>query len=157
MTDYRNTYRQTREVLALARTVYRKLTIFYGQQASAFGDKRISMLMDYMQRHEKHMQVVLTECLAETSEAVLDTYHQFEPEEIDALLDVDQWRVDPDTSLNDVLALVRRFDDIMRDFYARAAQMAQTEKVARVFQNLKSLEEEKRNTEMRDILFLQDI
>lgn len=152
-----STYKQTRELLELARTVNRRLADLYRQQASSTPDERVCMLMEYMQRHEKQMNAALSETMETASEAVLDTYYQFEPEEIEALLDVEHRAIAPDADLDEAIAMVRQFDDIMRSYYARAEQMADSEAVARIFRNLKHLEEEKRNAEVRDALFLKDI
>jgi len=151
------TYKQTREVLALARTLYRKLAGFYAARKESLTDERVTMLMTYMERHEQQMQEVLTETMSNVADQTLDTYYQFQPEDIAVLLDVEQWHIDPDIDIDEMIATVMRFDDILRDYYKRASQMTDNPQVLEVFENLMRLEEEKRNREARDALSLKDL
>jgi hypothetical protein len=151
------TYKEAREILELAKEMHRKLSEFYQSRKGGFKDERVNMLMQYMQRHEKQMQEVLTETLAVTPDKVLDTYYQFEPSEVEVLLEVQNWQIGPDAGLDDIIDRVMRFDEILRNYYSRAADMATSEQVADVFRNLKSREEENRNSKVQDALLLKDL
>jgi len=115
------------------------------------------VLVDYMQRHETQMQTLLAETLDVVSEEVLDTYFQFEPEELDTFSEMAQWRIADDTDVDHLIETVMRFDSLLCDFYAHAAEMAPNESVAALFSSLKQREEAKRNNEVRDALSLKDL
>ena len=151
------TYKRAREILSLAKQMHWKLSEFYQARKGSFKDERVGMLMQYMQRYEKQMQEVLTETLAVTPDKVLDTYYQFEPSEIEVLLEVQNRQTGPDTSLDDLIDMVMRFDEILRNYYSRAADMATSEQVADVFRDLRSREEENRNSKVQDALLLKDL
>lgn len=155
--DNNQTYKQTRELLGLARDIYKKLTGFFSLNQAAFKDERAALLADYIQRYEDRMQQTLAKTLSSLPEEVLDTYFQFEPDDLSIILDMEGLDFQSDADTDDLIEKVIHFDEVLQKFYSHAAQMSHSEPVTRIFENLKDLEENKRNDEIRAALSLQDL
>jgi hypothetical protein len=156
--DDNKTYRQVRDMLKLAQRAYRELSDYYAKRNLELKERRAAMLVDYLQGHEEKMESVLSDTMASISEKTLDTFYQYEPESVERILpEVYELHFDDDAGTDEITAKAIRFHEIMRDYYAKAEDMAGSQAVAEVFKNLKDEEVNKVQTIAQDANALHDI
>ncbi len=131
---------QTKDVLKHARKFHQKLGVFYEDLKESASRERVRTLLDYMSRHEKHLDACLAEYEEQVSDNVLDTYFKYgsESTELTAIAD---FEIEPDMGVDDVVAAAMHFDACLVAFYREMAQRALSEKVREVFQNLLEMEQ----------------
>ena len=88
---------------------------------------------------------------------ILDTFYQFTPAEIKTLYDYIAWQSNSDASANVVLAVALKIDAFMQTFYHRAAQMAPSEPIRDLFENLAEAVKAKQQDQASSASFLEDI
>ena len=69
-------YGQAKEILEYAREFHNKVSEFYQQLADKAQSARIKLLLDYLVRHEKHLERSLKDFEDAVSSKALDTWFQ---------------------------------------------------------------------------------
>lgn len=149
-------FEQTRDVLDQVRDFHRQVSELYHRLADEAGKERIKMLLDYMSRHEQNMEESLKEYEDEASEMILNTWFQFVPDD-SILKSVQDIQLQPDMSVEDVISLALRLDDILIDLYKRMVEEAEIPEVQEVFQNLLEMENQEKHLSVRNSLSVDDI
>ncbi len=67
------------DVVKKAETFHRDLSLFYQSRMSETHDEQIQVLLDYLSRHEAHLQHCLEEYERGTSRSVLETWFKVSP------------------------------------------------------------------------------
>jgi rubrerythrin len=73
------------------------------------------------------------------------------------LNDYTGWQPNSDASATEVLAAALRIDAFMQAFYQRAAQMAPSESIRDLFENLAEAVKAKQQDQASNVSFLEDI
>ena len=150
------TYERTRDVLDHARTFHNELRKAYQKLSSETEKERIRMLLDYVSRHEEHLEESLTAYEARASKKVLDTWFKYVPEE-DKLQNVQDLKLEPDMSIDDIIDVTLRMDNCLVDLYKEMAEAAVSQEVKEVFTNLLNMVEQEKHKLVRNALHLKDI
>ncbi len=74
-------FEQTKDILEHTQQFYKLIADYYHLMSDQTHKPRIKMLLDYLSRHEKHLEKTLSEYEDSASEQVLNTWFQFSPYE----------------------------------------------------------------------------
>ena len=67
-------FKQTKDVLDYARTFHRQLSEYYDSLSKLAEKQRVKMLLDYLSRHEKHLDEILADYEEDASKKVMNTW-----------------------------------------------------------------------------------
>jgi hypothetical protein len=152
------TFKTTRDVVDWLRRNHRHLSRIYARQRDAAAKERIRMLLDYLSRHEQTLETALADLQQEEPEAVLDTYFQYVPEDLEEVTFFEDGVLQkPDLTVDDVIRIVVRNDEALTRLYGRLAQTAPTAPVTDMFERLKENLEQERARSVENALRLKDI
>jgi len=149
--------RHTRDLLALAQSVHRKISDHYREQEPKLKDIEARMLLDYIRQKEQTLRTMVDQYRQQAPERILDTYYQFTPAQIRTVDEFLDWEPATDADTAEVLSTARRVDSFMESFYHRAAQMAENEEIREVFENLAQAVVAKEKDETLNADFMEDI
>lgn len=150
------TFERTQDVLDHARTFHNELRRLYEQLSTETQKERVKMLLEYLSRHEAHLEESLAAYEAGASKRVLDTWFKYVPQE-DKLKEFQDVKLEPDMSIDDVVDVALRMDNCLVEFYKDMATMAVIPEVKEVFTNLLEMEEREKHKLVRDALQLKEI
>ena len=150
------TFERTRDVLDHARSFHQQVSELYQRLEDRAEKERVQMLLDYLRRHEKHLEQSLSDYEKEASKRILDTWFQYTLEEdpSDLLSEVE---VREDMAVDDVVRLALRLDDYLIDLYRNMADNADIPEVKEVFTNLLELEQQDEHQLARNALRLDEM
>lgn len=150
------TFEQTRDVLDHARSFHHQVAELYHSLENTAEQKRVKMLLDYLQRHERHLEQSLSDYEGEASKQILDTWFQYtlEGDPADLLSEV---KVKKDMTVDDVVRLALRLDDYLIDLYRSMVAHSDIPEVKEVFANLLELEQQEEHQIARNALRLDEI
>lgn len=147
-----NNFEQVKDVLDYAKTVHADLRKFYDSLNEKNQQERVKILLDYLSRHENHLEETLERFEAGSQTHVLETWMQYAPSiNIQQLIDGKSIRTD--MSVDDVVKLAVEFDDAVVELFREAADECEIPTVKEVFHNLVELENQEKLRLVRDALF----
>jgi bacterioferritin (cytochrome b1) len=139
-------YKPTRNVLEYAARFHRQLAERYRQLSQTAGQtadrKRLAMLLDYLQRHEKHFESALQRYAHQTRIRIRETWYQYIPES--AVLRTDDIELRDDMSLDEVVEAALALDQRLVSFYRIMATQGGSREVRDIFSGLATQEEEEK-------------
>lgn len=150
-------YEQVHNILKRAQQFHHKLAEFY-QKLDEATDKekaRVKILLQYLQKHEEKLEHKLSTFGSDASKNILDTWVQFPPEERPEKI-FDPSRVSKDMSVNDIVVLTLEFDNALLRFYKRARDVATTDEIADVFNDLFIEGERERNNLVQAVFGVEE-
>lgn len=150
------TFERTQDVLDHARIFHNELRRLYEQLSTETEKERVRMLLDYLSRHEEHLEESLAAYEEGASKRVLDTWFKYVPAE-DKLEKFRDVKLEPDMSVDDVVDVALRMDDCLVDLYKEMAEVAVSQEVKEVFTNLLEMEEQEKHKLVRNALQLKEI
>jgi rubrerythrin len=145
-------FEQVKDVLDYGKTVHADLRKFYASLNGEDQQERVKMLLDYLSRHEQHLEETMSRFEAVSHQDVLDTWMQYAPS-INVLKLIGNQEIRPCMSVDEVVKLVVEFDDALVEFYREAANECDLPRVKEVFLNLIELENHEKLRHVRDALF----
>lgn len=115
----------------------------------------MQLLLDYMSRHEKHLEEVLSDYKEEASKKVLEAWFQCTSTEkaekhFRALLN------EPHTNIDEIVEMAIALDDCLLGIYKEMALRAEKEEIRDVFNNLLSMETKEKQKLIRNALIIED-
>jgi len=134
-------FERTRDVLDHVRAFHERVSSFYENLADEANQQRTRMILDYMSRHEKHLQESIGRYEEDAAKEILDTWFQYSPEE-DLLVRLTDIEVTHDMSVDDVVGIAMRLDDSLIELYGELEESALSENVKDLFSNLLELEKQ---------------
>jgi hypothetical protein len=150
------TFETTRDIIDLARRFHNEVSAFYERLGNQASKGRVRLLLQYMSRHEKHLEECLAEYELDASQRILETWFQYTP----ATTPVEHLQtiqLEPEMSIDDVVDLALRLDEYLVDLYREVANQADSREVAEVFGNLLNLEQQEEIAVTRNALSIQDL
>lgn len=147
------TCKTTRQLLDQIRNFHRQLSAYYTDTAADVDREKVAMLLEYMARHEDHLEQCLARYEEGAAKKVLDTWFQFMPE-IAKCECFDRIDVNQDMSVADVVRVALWFDDCLIQFFREMADVSVSDDVKEVFRDLASMEEQEKHTATRASLEL---
>ena len=149
-------FERTQDVLDHARAFHKELQRLYQQLSTETEKERVKMLLEYLSRHEEHLEQSLSAYEAGASKRVLDTWFKYVPQE-DKLQKFRDVKLEPEMSVDDVIEVALQMDNCLVDFYKDMAEVAVSQEVKEVFTNLLEMEEQEKHKLVRNALQLKEI
>jgi hypothetical protein len=106
---------------------------------------------------ENHVGSMISRYRKKAPAEILDNFYQFTPSEIKTLADYAAWHPNPHTDAAEVLSVALEIDSSMQAFYRRAAQMAPSEAITKLFENLADAIKDKKRDQASNTSLIQDI
>jgi rubrerythrin len=150
------TFERTRDVLDHARAFHHQVSDLYQRLEDRVEKERVQMLLDYLRRHEKHLEQSLADYEEEASKRILETWFQYTLEEDPSEL-LSELEVKGDMPVDDVVRLALRLDDYLIALYRNMADHTDIPDVKEVFTNLLELEQEDEHQIARNALRLDEM
>lgn len=151
------TFQQARDVVDHTRNFHHQLSEFYEKLKRETERERVKMLLDYLSRHEKHLEETLAQYEDDVSEKILDAWFQYVPEEEDQDLSPEKLHVKPDMSVEDVIRMALQLDDYLVKLYEGMVERANFPEVREAFLNLLELEKQEQHQVSKNALSMTDI
>jgi rubrerythrin len=149
-------FEQARDVIERARTIHKRM----GEQYDLLGDvaerPRVKMLLDYLSRHERHLDEVLAKYEEAISKRILDCWFNYTPEMIPEDC-VNCGDLSPDMSIDEIIKRAALVDECLLRLYEEMSNRAPHEDVRNVFQTLLEMEKREELELMRNALELKEI
>ncbi len=149
-------FEQIRDVLDRTVEIHGRISELYDRLGDKAQRPRVRMLLDYLSRHEKHLQESLAIYEHEVSGRVLDCWCRDIPHSIpsDCFECSD---LSADMSIDEVINVAVRLDYCLIKLYEAMADCAPYEDVREVFKRLLEMEEREEVEMIRNALQLKEI
>lgn len=129
------TYQQVRDIVKRLRESHQQLRIALERPRSRTDDARTRLMLEELRREELDLQIILTRYEEESSEALLDTWLQYVPDQevIDAL---NTMKFSPEMSADEVVAQKVKFDEAMLDLLKQLREQTAAPRIQSFFNTL---------------------
>lgn len=150
-------FEQVKDVLEYGKKIHEDLGGFYDSINALEQQTRVRMLLDYMSRHESHLEETLARYESEThKKQILDTWLQYSPS-IDIEKMIGCQYIHSDMEVDEVVRLAIGFDDALVALYREAGAEIEVPQVREVLANLMEMERQEKLKLVRDALMFQDM
>ena len=145
-----------RDVIQFSRELHEELAERYEDVRDHSTRERARLLLDYLARHERHLQQSLQRYQRDAADRLLDAWFSYMPEHRleDIVAEVEMFA---DMEVDQILAEALKLDDHLIALYREMAQRAPSVQVREVCQNLLQLEASEQIRAARGALSLQDM
>ena len=149
-------FKTIREILDYAKTYHSQLGDYYARLRDVADKERMKILLDYMSRHEAHMQDYLADYEQEAAKKVLDTWLKYSPvkAEVHGLKDI---ALNPDMSIEEVIKMSMKLDACLVDIYKEMADRSPSQECKDLFNDLLEMEKQEEIKCIRDTLLFDQI
>lgn len=149
-------YKTVKDVVEYSRQLHHQLGELYHNLGQKQEQIRVSMLLEYLKRHELHLEKVLNEFEHDKSQMVLNSWFSYVPEQdlTQVLSTID---LHPNMSADDVVLMALQLDDYFIELYQSMLESANSPTVKSVFQNLLEMEQQEKIRTARTALELRDM
>lgn len=143
------------QIIGRIRALHQQLAARFERVETTAAQGRLRMVLDYIARHERHLNQALAAYQGSASRAVLDTWFKNTPgDPIEKCLEkVEVDAADTNTVLRSVLAM----DRCLVDSFRRIAESAVADEVREFFQQLVDMEEREEHRLIRDAIEMEDL
>ncbi len=149
-------FQTLRDVIEFSREVHEELAERYEDMSNQSVVERARMLLDYLARHERHLQEALQCFEAEAARSVLDSWFRFAP--VHTLEDVvSEVEMFADMEVDELVAEALKLDDHLIAIYQEAVDKAPNAHVRAVCQSLLDMERTEKVKTVQSALRLQDL
>jgi len=149
-------YGQAKEIVDAAREFHRRAGEFYQQLADKAEGARVKMLLDYLVRHEKHLDRALSDFTEEIRTKALEAWYQYTQEQcLLAPFDISQYPAD--MTVEQVMKIGLEMDSCLVASYKGMAETATTPECREIFVNLLKMEEQQKHKLARVALEISEM
>ena len=150
-------FEQVKDVLDYGKKIHEDLSGFYDSINAMEQQTRVRMLLDYLSRHERHLEQTLERYESEThKQQILETWLQYSPSiNIEKMISCQN--IHPDMDTDEVIRLAIGFDDALVELYKEAEAEVDAPHVREVLENLVALESHEKLKMVRDTLMFNDL
>jgi len=149
-------YKTVKDVVDHSRRLHQQISQIYSDMSQQHTQERVKMLLDYLQRHEKHLEEVLCQFEQDKSQKVLDSWFQYAPDQ-DLTEVLAQINIKDDMSTDEIIAMALKLDDYFIELYENMVENSHSSDAKSVFQNLLEMEKQEKIRTARTALTLQDM
>lgn len=149
-------YGQAKQILGYAREFHRFARDYFKQLSDSTQQPRMKMLLDYMSRHEEHLDEVLKEYESNTKNKAMDAWFQFSTE-CSTFKPVKDISYTDELTVEQVFEIAAQIDQCMIDSYNTVINRTSNPEVRELFENLLEMEEQEKHTRARTVLGLMDM
>ena len=136
-------YQTVKDVVDHSRKLHQQIGQLYHQLSEDQSQEKVSMLLDYLQRHESHLEESLCKFEDDKSQKVLESWFQYAPDH--DLNDVlSGMEVHDHMSTDQVVSMALKLDDYFIDLYEDMVRSSSSSSVRAVFQNLLDMEQQEK-------------
>ncbi len=150
------TFETARDIVDLARQFHGQVADLYERLSCQAEKTRVKLLLDYMCRHERHLEACLSQFETGVSERLLETWFQFMPGEVPAHV-LSQVDLKPDMSVDDVVNVAMQLDDCLIRIYRQASEECDSRELSDIFTNLLQMEEQEEIRLARDSIDVKNM
>ncbi len=137
-------YGQAKGIIDAGRAFHQRASAFYQQLYDKAEGARVKMLLDYLVRHEAHLERALADFNEESRLKALDAWYQYAQEQcILETFDVSQYPKDMTAEM--VMEIGLNIDSCLVASYKGMAEGATSAEVREVFENLLLMEEQEKH------------
>ncbi len=133
-------YIRMQDVIEQSRTVHHQLRQYYKSLEDKTHEERIRMFLEYLSRHEQHLEAVMERFEQEMTEHILNMRVQYVPEPDQADDSLQTLSVTPEMSVEQVVKTALRMDDYLIRTYSAIADQTAYPEVRDTFEDLIRLE-----------------
>lgn len=149
-------YKTVKDVVDHSRRLHQQISQLYQDIKQEQSQERVRMLLDYLQRHEDHLEESLDKFEKDKSQKVLDSWFQYVPDQdISAVLE--QIEITDHMSVDEVILMALKLDDYFIDLYEGMVEHSSSSAVKSVFQNLLDMEQQEKIRTARTALNMADM
>ena len=149
-------YQTVKDVVDHSRKLHQQIGQLYSKLSEDQAQEKVSMLLDYLQRHESHLETSLCEFENDKSQKVLDSWFQYAPDHnIDDVLA--KMEMHDHMSTDQVVGMALKLDDYFIDLYQDMVDNTGSSAVKAVFQNLLDMEQQEKIRTAKTALQMYDM
>ena len=149
-------YQTVKDVVDHSRQLHQQISSIYKKLSEDQSQTRVAMLLDYLKRHEDHLESSLCQFEQDKSQKVLDSWFQYAPDQniAEVLNDI---QVNDHMTTDEVVSMALKLDDYFIDLYQDMVDHSSSSAVKDVFQNLLDMEQQEKIRVAKTALQLNDI
>lgn len=149
-------YKTVKDVVDYSRKLHQQISKLYQEISQDQTQVRVKMLLDYLQRHESHLEEVLSQFEHDKSQKVLDSWFQYAPDQ--SITEVlEGIEISNNMSTDEVIVMALKLDDYFIELYEGMVENASSSAVKSVFQNLLDMEQQEKIRTSRAALTMHDM
>ncbi len=149
-------YQTVKDVVDHSRRLHQQISQFYHKLSEQNSQARVSMLLEYLKRHEDNLEKTLCKFESDKSQKVLDSWFQYAPDQ-DLSQIMDGLDVNENMDTDDVVEMALKLDDYFIDLYQDMVNNSSSSAVKAVFQNLLDMEEHEKIQIAKTALQINDM
>jgi hypothetical protein len=149
-------YGQAREIIDAAQAFHQRASEFYQQLSDKAEGARVKMLLDYLVRHEAHLNRALGDYTDEVKSKALDAWYQYAQDH--CLLepfDVSHYPVD--MTVEQVMKIGFEIDKCLIASYKGMAETATSPEIREIFESLLQMEQQQKHKLARVALEISEM
>ncbi len=149
-------YGQAKEIIDSAQEFHRRASLFYQELADKAEGARVKMLLDYLVRHEAHLDRALANFKEETRSRALNGWHQYAQEQ--CLMEPFDVELYPAVmTSDDVMKIGLEIDSCLMASYRGMAETAVTPECRELFESLLLMEKQQKHKLARVALEIDEM
>lgn len=149
-------YKTVKDVVDYSRKLHQQISKLYQEISQDQTQERVKMLLDYLQRHESHLEKSLCQFEQDKSQKVLDSWFQYAPDQ--SITEVlEGIEISNNMSTDEVIVMALKLDDYFIELYEGMVENASSSAVKSVFQNLLDMEQQEKIRTSRAALTMHDM
>lgn len=152
----RSCCKQVRDFLEFGKHLHGEIKRFYDQANEETGSERIRMLLDYLSRHEQHLEESLSRFEKGSRSGILNAWLEYPPD-LDVEAVMGRHKLAEVRSSDDLIAIALDFDETLVALYQEVSAKVGEPKLKEVFLNLLALEEKEKIQVLRAAMSFQDM
>lgn len=145
-----------RDAVDHARSYHRELSRFYHRLGTETASERTRLLLDYLSRHERHLEQNLHRCENEMEPDTLDSWFRNSPDETE-LLPLFKFEVNPAMLDEELLRTAIEQDERMAGFFQDLAETAPTPVMRDFFNTLCTVEQNQKFHLAKNAQMIRDL
>jgi len=152
----RSCCKQVREFVDFGKHLHGQVKELYETLNEHAALERVKMLLEFLSRHEAHMEESLARFEKDSRKGILDAWLEYSPElNVEAVMA--RFPVQERPSSDEIIQLAMDFDDTLVKLYREVAEKVNDSKTKEVFKNLLQLEEKEKIQVARAAMALNDM
>ena len=148
--------KQVREFVDFGKHLHGKLKELYDDLGEHAQLERVKMLLDFLRRHEQHMEESLARFEKESRHGILEAWLEYSPA-LDVEKVMDRLHLQENPSSDEIIQIAMDFDDALVNLYKEVAEKVSDSKVKALFKNLLQLEEKEKIQVARAAMMLWEM
>lgn len=149
-------YQTVRDIIQHSKQLHHDLGDFYRSLEDKVELERVKMLLNYLARHEEHIEGLLNQYSLDVNQDLWGEWFQFGPDEhLEDL--VKDLKFAANNNVDDVVRMALAIDDYFIELYGKLSINASSEKVKQLFDNLVQMEALEKTRTVRSALELSDM